>query len=91
MSQSNRASICVALLAFTAGFSPVASAYLDPSTGSMILSAIVGIFATVGLALKTYWYKVKAFFRGDKTIPEDPSASANQINQNELSAEQQSD
>ena len=40
-------------------------AYLDPGTGSMIISAIVGLFATVGLALKTYWYKVKAFFRKD--------------------------
>ena len=42
-----------------------AHAYLDPSTGSMILSAVVGIFATVGLAVKTYWYKLKAFFRRD--------------------------
>lgn len=42
-----------------------AHAYLDPSTGSMILSAIVGLFATMALALKTYWYKLKAFFRRD--------------------------
>jgi hypothetical protein len=40
-------------------------AYLDPGTGSMIISAIVGLFATVGLAIKTYWYKIKAFFRKD--------------------------
>lgn len=39
-------------------------AYLDPSTGSMILSAIVGIFATVGLAVKTYWYRLKNLVRG---------------------------
>jgi hypothetical protein len=44
-------------------FAQPAFAYLDPSTGSMILSAIVGIFATVGLALKTYWYKFKSLFR----------------------------
>ena len=42
-------------------------AYLDPGTGSMIISAIVGLFATVGLALKTYWYKIKAFMRKDAT------------------------
>jgi len=40
-------------------------AYLDPGTGSMIISAIVGLFATVGLAVKTYWYKIKAFLRRD--------------------------
>jgi hypothetical protein len=28
-------------------------AYLDPGTGSMIISAVVGLFATVGLAVKT--------------------------------------
>ena len=46
-------------------FAAPAWAYLDPGTGSMIISAIVGLFATVGLALKTYWYKIKAFFRRD--------------------------
>jgi hypothetical protein len=35
-------------------FAPEAWAYLDPSTGSMILSAIVGVFATAALAVKTY-------------------------------------
>jgi hypothetical protein len=40
-------------------------AYLDPSTGSMILSAIVGLFATLALAVKTYWYKLKSLFRRD--------------------------
>lgn len=43
--------------------SPAAFAYLDPSTGSMVVSAIVGIFASIALALKTYWYKIKGFFR----------------------------
>jgi hypothetical protein len=43
--------------------SPPAFAYLDPSTGSMVVSAIVGIFASIALAVKTYWYKVKGFFR----------------------------
>lgn len=45
-----------------AGFAPPAMAYLDPGTGGMIVSAIVGIFATIGLALKTYWYKLKSLF-----------------------------
>ena len=54
----------VGLVAFTLLMLALpAFAYLDPSTGSMILSAIVGLFATLGLAVKTYWYKLKAFFR----------------------------
>ena len=47
--------------------SPGAFAYLDPSTGSMVVSAIVGILASIALALKTYWYRIKGFFgRDDK-------------------------
>ena len=42
---------------------PSAHAYLDPGTGSLILSAIVGLLATIGLAIKTWWYKIKGLFR----------------------------
>lgn len=48
-----------------------AHAYLDPSTGSMILSAIVGLLATLGLALKTYWYRLRRFFRRAEQRPGD--------------------
>ncbi len=52
---------------------PEAHAYLDPSTGSMIVSAIVGLFATAALAVKTYWYKLKSVFR-PKPGPRDDEA-----------------
>ncbi|MGQ0383178.1 MAG: hypothetical protein ACT4UP_00625 [Gammaproteobacteria bacterium] len=42
---------------------PAAQAYLDPSTGSLVISAIVGLLATIGLAVKTWWYKLKGLFR----------------------------
>lgn len=41
-----------------------AFAYLDPTTGSMLISAIVGLFASLVLAIKLYWYRIKAFFKG---------------------------
>ena len=56
--------------------SPAVFAYLDPSTGSMVVSAIVGILASVALALKTYWYKIKGLFKRDNkqdTSLQDPS------------------
>ena len=43
--------------------SPSVFAYLDPSTGSMVASVLVGVFASIGLALRTYWYKIKGFFK----------------------------
>jgi hypothetical protein len=40
-----------------------AHAYLDPSTASMAISAIVGLFATASLAIKTFWYKLRSVVR----------------------------
>lgn len=47
---------------FLAVLTPHAHAYLDPGTGSMILQGIIAAVAVVGLTLKNYWYKVRAFF-----------------------------
>lgn len=44
-------------------------AYIDPGSGSAIISAIIGVFVAIGIAVKTYWYKIKRFFTGSK--PED--------------------
>lgn len=59
MHKPRHSALLLALFCSLAGLAPEAHAYLDPSTGSMILSAIVGLFATIGLAVKTYWYKLK--------------------------------
>lgn len=66
MNQSSKHFLRLAVVIQCCAFAPAAFAYLDPSTGSMILSAIIGVFATVGLAVKTYWYKLKSFFTGNK-------------------------
>lgn len=67
--------ICLLACVFLLVFSPGAHAYLDPSTGSMIVSALVGIFASIALAVKTYWYKLKNLFRqkGDEDSSESTS------------------
>lgn len=53
-----------------------AMAYLDPTTGSMLISAIVGLFASLVLAIRTYWYRIKAFFKGKPAEPESDEESA---------------
>jgi hypothetical protein len=60
---SRRQEITVVLALTLIGMAPPAFAYLDPSTGSMIISAIVGLFASAALAIKTWWYKLRSFFR----------------------------
>ena len=55
----------VLLIAIVVLLLPVpALSYLDPTTGSMVISAIVGLFASLVLAIKTYWYRIRAFFKG---------------------------
>jgi len=60
--------LILALLA--ASFAPSAFAYIDPGSGSAIMSAIVGFFVAAGLAIKTYWYKLKGLFVGKKATQE---------------------
>lgn len=47
-------------------FATPAHAYLDPGTGSMLISAVLGVAAAVALAVKMYWYRLVAFFRGKR-------------------------
>lgn len=42
-------------------YSPMAFAYIDPGSSSMLLSALVGIIATLFFSLKGIYYKKKAF------------------------------
>ncbi|MEQ1801279.1 MAG: hypothetical protein ABL989_05110 [Gammaproteobacteria bacterium] len=75
MHKPRHSALLLALFCSLAGLAPEAHAYLDPSTGSMILSAIVGLFATIGLAVKTYWYKLKNLvLRRPPQKPGGPSA-----------------
>ena len=40
-------------------------AYIDPGSGRAIMSAAIGFFVAIGLAVKNYWYKIKSFFKSD--------------------------
>jgi len=37
-------------------------AYLDPGTGSIIIQGIIAAVLSITIAVKTYWFKIKAFF-----------------------------
>ena len=40
-----------------------AQAYIDPGSGSAIMSAVIGFLVAIIMAIKTYWYKIKSFFK----------------------------
>lgn len=49
-------------------------AYIDPGSGSAILSAIIGAIVAISLTIKTYWYKLKSFFSRKGNDTEDVSS-----------------
>lgn len=65
---TRRARIMLLLAAFLASPAP-AHAYLDPGTGSMLISALIGLAAAVGLAVKMFWYRLVGLVRGKGTSP----------------------
>ena len=48
-------------------WSQSATAYIDPGSGSAIMSAIIGFFVAAGMVIKTYWYNIKSVFTGNKS------------------------
>ncbi len=41
-------------------------AYLDPSTGWMIIQGLLASLAAAGVAIGTYWHRVKGWFSHKK-------------------------
>ncbi len=59
------ATICLSL------FATPAMAYIDPGSGSAILSALAGLLVASVMAVKGYWYKIKSLFvKSKKKEPE---------------------
>ena len=63
----------ITLFAFTLFLTNVqpAFAYLDPGSGSAIMSMIIGFFVAIGVILKTFWYKIKSIFRPSQNKEKD--------------------
>jgi len=68
--------IFVSLMIFFMVLNPfsVAYAYLDPSSGSMLLQLLLGGVTGVVVIVKLYWQRVKSIFhRKDSTGPIPPT------------------
>lgn len=47
-------------------FDKSANAYLDPNIGSMLLQGTIAGIAVVSVTVRMYWYRLRAFFKGEK-------------------------
>lgn len=70
MMPSRARRIALMVVACLAIASP-AWAYLDPGTGSMLVSAVIGVAAAIGLGVKIFWYRLVGLFRGKRPTPEE--------------------
>jgi hypothetical protein len=47
--------------------------YLDPGSGSLLVQLVAaGLLGSIGLLIKIFWGRIKAFFKGEKYIPPQP-------------------
>jgi hypothetical protein len=51
-----------------------AMAYIDPASGSAIMSAIIGFLIAVALVIKSYWYKIKSLFTKQTSGQDEPDS-----------------
>ena len=56
------------IIIYLLSFQSSAYAYLDPGTGSIILTAIISMFAILSLKIRIIFSKVKKFFSKKKMI-----------------------
>ncbi len=59
-----RFSILILIVCYYISLTSNAYAYLDPGTGSMLISSFFGIVATIFFLVKNMFYKTKVFFLG---------------------------
>lgn len=47
--------------------------YLDPGSGSLLVQLVAaGLLGGIGILLKMFWGRIKAFFKGEKYVPPAP-------------------
>jgi hypothetical protein len=48
--------------------------YLDPGSGSLLIQLLAaGLLGGIGIAIKMFWGRIKAFFKGEKYVPPQPA------------------
>jgi len=62
MKANSKLIVGLALLFILIFFMDSAFAYLDPGTGSMMIQALLAIFAAVSVSIGIFWRRLRSFF-----------------------------
>ena len=61
--------------------------YLDPGSGSLLVQLLAaGLLGGIGILIKTFWGRIKAFFKGEKYVPPQPPADGETSDEDESSS-----
>ena len=55
-----------------------AHAYIDPGSGSLIMTAIMGFIAAIGFTFRKYFYKLKNLFKKKNTAEFEDGTESNE-------------
>lgn len=69
--EQNRRALISSALALSILVTTPASAYLDPGTGSALVTTVLGFFAAIAFTARKYFYRIKALFRRGGAAPAD--------------------
>jgi hypothetical protein len=74
--------IDISLLVMFLIFNPaVASAYVDPGSGSVIITTVLGLIAAVGYTFRKYFYKIRHVILGTKPETAEKKTGSNNSNE----------
>ena len=51
----------ILIIAVLIGSASPAFAYIDPGSGSAIMTIVIGLFVAVGVTIKSFWYRIRGF------------------------------
>ena len=60
---NNHFLVIVILISLSLVYPGEAHAYVDPGSGSVIVTTILGLFAAVGYTIRKYYYRIRRFFK----------------------------
>lgn len=67
----NQLFVVVLLFSLSLVYPGEAHAYVDPGSGSVIVTTVLGLFAAIGYTVRKYFYRIRRFFKkSEKNIDE---------------------
>ena len=58
--------------------------YLDPGSGSLLVQLLAaGLLGGIGILFKVFWGRIKAFFKGEKYVPPQPTTEEDEEKETE--------